>query len=725
MGELRGPRGGIGYERDDLGFPSIEARDLDEATWARGWFHAYDRLVQVQLMLAIGRGRACALLGDTPQARYIDRMTRVHRFTDDLDAEAAKLSPGMRQLLDTYATGFNAGAAARGWPMLLRAVGIKPQPYRAQDLLLIYKVAAWFGLNQLIEMATMITSELVAMGAPARGIGVLLGDAVTADEIAAAPRADWPPDLSAFRPTGVRGSNGIAIAGSRSASGGALLAADPHMEIARIPPVLYAMHATYGSGNYIQGLYIPGFWNPSFGRTPHIAWTYTYGHVQSVDLRVVRCRKGEMHDGASWQPLTRRTSQVAIKGKKPETWTFWDGPLGTVMGDASRDTEVQLPCVMWSGARETYRDANAAFEMMSATSVDEAVARHREWAVFCLDAVLADRSGRIAHVLSGRMDARPATSRGVVPRVPDGAIEMADVSTRPATIDPPSGWIVSANARMTEPGGLAWTPVPESPSRRDRLGALVDSLTRANLDDLARCLLDAGDAAAERILPVWAPLLPDHPRAKALVAWAGQQPATACPGPNREHFAQLGLWYRLYEQTARSVLNETLGRERADKLIDELIATLLFAHHLDALFALEHPALLDATQLKAHLASAWPAALADAAKPQHALPMKTTFRNAVFAGKLSWLFDSKPIELFGGMTTPNQTTAVQLGHQRMVFGGAGRYLVDMSTDGGWYCMSGGASERRFGAGYGKGLEDWARGRFRPLGTPVGPAPRAR
>lgn len=725
MGELRGPRGGIGYERDDLGFPSIEARDLEEASWACGWFHAHDRLVQVQLMLAIGQGRACALLGDHPLARHIDRMTRIHRFTDDLDEQVAKLSAEVKPVIDAYATGFDAGAKARGWPLLLRAVGIKRRPFRARDVMLIYRVVLWFGLNQLVEMATLIAGELVASGAPARGIGMLLGDAATAEEIAGAPRAAWPAELSAFAATGVRGSNGIAIAGARSASGGALLAADPHMEIARIPPVLYATHATHGGGEYMQGLHVPGLWYPSFGRTRHVGWTYTYGHVQSADVRVVRCRNGEMHDGTAWRALARRTSTVSIKGKKPETWAFWDGPLGTIVGDAGSATETALPCVQWSGAREAYRDANAARRLVDARNVDEAAAASRDLGISCLDAVLADRSGRIAHVVAGRMDARPASSRGVVPRAPDGPIVSADEATRPVTIDPPSGWIVSANARMTEAGGLAWTPVPESPSRRDRLSALVGSLAKPTLDDLARCLLDPCDAAAARILPVWAPHLPDHPRATSLVAWAAAQSPVAAPGANREHFAELALWYRLYEQTARAVLRDGLGRERADTLLDELTGGLVFAHHLDALFALESPDLLDATALKKHLATAWPAALADAAKPEHALPMAVRFKNAVFAGKLGWLFDSKPIEILGGTTTPNQTTSVAVGPLRMTFGGAGRYLADLSTDGGWYCMSGGASERRFGVGYGKGLDDWARGRFRPLGAPAGPAPRAR
>ena len=74
--------------------------------------------------------------------------------------------------------------------------------------------------------------------------------------------------------------------------------------------------------------------------------------------------------------------------------------------------------------------------------------------------------------------------------------------------------------------------------------------------------------------------------------------------------------------------------------------------------------------------------------------------------------------------TPNQVTLATIGGQSFVFGAACRMLVDMSRPGLWYCMSGGASERRFGIGYGKGLDAWARGEFMPLGGAIGAPPRA-
>ena len=114
-----------------------------------------------------------------------------------------------------------------------------------------------------------------------------------------------------------------------------------------------------------------------------------------------------------------------------------------------------------------------------------------------------------------------------------------------------------------------------------------------------------------------------------------------------------------------------------------------------------------------------------AARPELRLPVTLPFKNVYFAGKLPRFLglDSAPIANPGGPTTPNQARVVDIFGERLAFGASGRYLCDLSKPGGWYCIPGGASEQRFGPGYARGLEAWARGEFAPLGSADGPAPR--
>jgi hypothetical protein len=47
----------------------------------------------------------------------------------------------------------------------------------------------------------------------------------------------------------------------------------------------------------------------------------------------------------------------------------------------------------------------------------------------------------------------------------------------------------------------------------------------------------------------------------------------------------------------------------------------------------------------------------------------------------------------------------------------------MGDRGGWYNVAGGASERRFGPGYGAGIAELENGDLAPLGDPSGETPR--
>ena len=721
MPTLAGPRGPIEYQRDELGYPSVRARDFLDGTWARGWFHARDRLVQAHLTLALARGRALELLGESPLARLIDRGVRLHDFTGDLAAQLERLPPPARAMVDAYCAGFEAGARERGWPLILRLLGLRATPYRPEDVILNYRMISWFGLTSLQEWAESLVAELVAGGVGTEGLALMLGDAATATELAALPAMTWPASLSMLGTPAVGGSNAIAIAARHSTTGSALLFGDPHMEVARIPPVLYAMHADHADGGYLQGVGVVGIPWTSFGRTARLGFTYTYGHADSIDLRAVRCKGGEAWDGNAWRPLTRRAEQVKIKKRPAETWVFHDFELGTVVGDADGSAEVSLPCIRWSGLRETWSDIAAARDLVDAQDVDEAVRMARGMLTLSLHSVYADASGRIGAVTSGRVDRRPSQSGGVLPRAPDGGPVPMPEETRPAIVDPPDGFYVSANERRDGPGGERWIPLPEPRNRHERLTELV-APGPVGLGDLARFACDAVDAGAQRLLAAWAPHLPDDERAARLAAWGAAQ-----PGEGAEHFEALTLFVALHHEATRALLARHMGAARATRYLDELGGIVFLQHHLDAALALERPDALDATVLRTLLAEAWPLALARAGRPEHKLPFHDRALNVLFQGKLPRFlgFDSDPVTGYGGPTTPNQTRPVRVVGQRLVFGAAGRYLADMGRPGGWYCIPGGASEQRFGPGYARGLEAWSRGRFAPLGPAEGPAPEGR
>ena len=711
--KLAGPWGEILVERDELGYPTIHAKDVAEATWARGYMHATDRLVQVHLVLAAARGELLSMFGERKFARTVDRAVRALGLVNGLDGYVTKLRPDTRRWLETYCDGFNAGAARRGTPSLLRLLGRPVELFTPKSVFTVYRLVAFFGLTSMQQTAEMIIAELVASGAPRAAFDALLGDAAEGLDLAKLSELRMPPEYALLSGSHLGGSNAFAISGRVSASGSALLMGEFHMEVGRFPPVVYASHVEYADGTFYQGLGIPGFaWNSS-GRNDTCAFSCTFGHADNVDIIADRC-KDEKHlvDG-EWKPLTRRVERVRVRGRRDaESWVFYDNEYGTILGDAS--VEGTYPCIRWSGHGDIAGDADAAFDGLKVTNVEQGIETFKRFNVVSLQNVLADSTGAVGDVHSGRVDVRPEGWSGAYPRAGWDLADRSPPANDAARPEPGRGAdrVVAANHRPEGERGQRWCTMPEPSERFERITELLQGVR--DLDGMVRVSYDEFDRCAARMLAVWAPLLPDDAEARALVNW----------GPEQRDRSQLGLFHALHGEATRGLLERSIGTQRAGRIMDELGAALIFQYHLDRVLALERLDLLDRAQLRDLLARAWSRAKGGSARK--GLPVERRFFDLVTQGKLGGALGmcSAAVEFPGAPCAPFQTRSVRFEDESLVFGPAFHYVTDLGERGGWYHVPGGASERRTGPGYGKGVSLWAEGRFLPLGPVRGRAPRA-
>jgi penicillin amidase len=719
MATLPGPHGPIAYERDTLGYPRIRARDADDAAFARGFLHATDRLVQIQLSLVAARGRLMQVLGDKPFSRRIDRAVRSFGFATDLDEQVGKLGPKTRAWLQAYCDGMNQGAVARGWPIVLRLIGVPAEPFTIGSIVLIYRLVSFFGLTSMVQTAELLVTELAARGAPRSTFDLLLGGAADGIDLESLTGARVPRDVAFLEVPLAGGSNAFAVAGRASATGGALLMGEFHMETARFPPILYACHVDYDGGGYHQGIGVPGFAWLSAGRTPHVGWSYTYAHGDDVDVLVERCEDGRYLAAGEWRPFDERTERVKVRGKKDEEWTFYANPYGTLLGDARKKAD--LPCVRWSGLGEIARDLEACRAMLDAKNVRELADLHRDLRVISLEAVLADVHGDVACVHTGQVDRRPDGWTGAYPRKGwDLASRTPDVLAEEARpIGLGADRVASANQRVDGPNGEVWCTLPEPRYRHARIAKLLAAEERIDLRRLVEISYDEHDGCAARLLPVWAPHLPRESLVDGLVRWGAEQRSRQ----NRDGRRMLGLFHALHGEVVREVLAPLVGERQAARMIDELYAVILFQDQLDDALALERPELVDERTLAAALVRAWPRAK-DLVERGFPVPGRSKFKNVLLQGKLPDVlgFDTAPIDLPGGPVAPFQTRIIEFDGERIVAGPAFHLVMDMSKPGAWYHVPGGASEKRHGPGYGRGVDEWRRGGFFPLGDPTGSPP---
>ena len=710
MPEIRGPRGPISYTRDDLGYPAIAAESLEQGTFALGYLHARDRLVQITLTGLAARGELMSALGDTPLARLVDHSTRALGLARDLDRQVARCNEPSRALLAAYAAGFNAGASERGYPLLLRLLGVPKREFSAESVLEIFRFVTYFGLTSMAVSTELIIAELAARGAPKRVFERLLGEHARGIDLEALKTLRIPQALSFFEialgGSPRAGSNAFAVAASRSSTGGALLMGEFHMEVGRFPPLFYAAEIRCGEEGTLTGMTIPGCPWFAAGRTDHVGWSYTFGHADNVDFVSEHVRNGEYLREGQYHPLKRREERVRIKGKPDEVWAFHENELGTVVGDVSGESD--RACVRIPGIHEPFRTFSAATRLLGCRTVGDLLEVQREIRSVSLEAILVDAQGGIASIVTGTLDQRPAGFTGAYPligsRLPSGEPAPLPEAERPISLQPPEGFLVSANQGGQGPHVARWCVFPEAPYRFQRITELLAARRAHDLRSLIAISYDTLDGGARRLLPIWRPLLPAHPLAEKLALWAEKQGDPEL----------LRLHGKLYEETCFLLLEQDLGRPMARRF-REWSALAIYQPQLDRLLALEQPELLNEAELRELLGRAFSVALETATT--HDVPVKVRFGHVVTRGKSPAFlgFDSPEVTLPASPDAPFQCRVSPISGERLVYAPAFHILLDMRQKGVFYNIPGGASESRFGVGYGKGVREWLEGTLRPLG----------
>jgi penicillin amidase len=555
--ELAGLSAPVTVERDNHGVPVIRGATREDVARATGYVHAQDRFFQIDLLRRTGAGELAALLG--PGVLDTDRRLRVHQFRSRAQEALATLGARGRALLEAYADGVNAAlddASVRPFEYLL--LGESPQPWRAEDSLLVV-YAMWIDLQGLEARSEQRRGRLAAVlpdalyhfvvdpdpqwEAPLDGSRVPQAPLPTPEQydlrtvdpelIEKLEGRDEVKHRTAFHDIGERdamvGSNNWAVAGSRGAGGAPWLANDMHLGL-RVPNIWYrARLIVEPEGLDVSGVSLPGVPAIAAGSNGHVAWGFTNSYGDFQDLVVIE--PGPEVGTTYLSPEGPREFDVATErievagGDAVELLvrrTIW----GPVIGDDGAGHQLALA---WTAHRAGAIDM-ALLTLETARDIDEAAAIIGGAGMPAQNVLLADRSGRIGWVLSGRLPAR----HGFEPTRPaawhepgvgwDGWVAASET---PRLLDPPQGYAWSANARVV--GGEAFARIGDgdyAPAARARqIRNRLSAIARVGAKDLLAIQLDdrADYVANWRPLMVAALERANEPEAARLVAgWKGR-----------------------------------------------------------------------------------------------------------------------------------------------------------------------------------------------------------
>jgi acyl-homoserine-lactone acylase len=272
--------------------------------------------------------------------------------------------------------------------------------------------------------------------------------------------------LAAFRrPAGARaGSNTWAIGPKRSASGKAMLLANPHLGWADL--FLFYESQFVAPGLDAYGATLVGIPAPAIAFNDELGWSHTVNTIDAADeYRLIKAPGGYRY-GGKVEPFTERTELIQVKlaggGTRIDTFVVRSSVHGPVIADSSSVAiAVKVAGLDRPGALKEWWD------MARAKSLAEFESAVKRLEIPMFNVMYADRAGHIYYLFGGDV---PVRSKGDVAfwadRVSGDSPETLwdhylSYEQLPRLVDPATGWLQNAN----DPPWTSTVPValrPES-----------------------------------------------------------------------------------------------------------------------------------------------------------------------------------------------------------------------------------------------------------------------
>lgn len=562
----------VTVDRDGWGVPHIRAASVEDAAEAQGYVMAQDRLWQMDLLRRVARGQLSEILGARTLA--IDKDFRTIGLGRVAEREAATLDPEPRKILEAYARGVNQFIEQHrtNLPLEFSLLRYKPQPWKPADTLAISgymyrtladtrerkwnraKVAERAGADRskdLFSQASAMDHFVIGdPNVPNDGSQRSATDPDDDDDDDMQPDTVFKAELGSATGSAsdesasdlgsalgqsaenflaeswneIRqglGSNNWVVSGVHTATGKPLLANDTHLDL-MMPSLWYEVHVTAPGWN-VKGFTLPGAPMVIIGHNQHIAWGFTNNGADVEDLYIETFNPAspdEYRVKGSWVKAQIIDETIRVKGRPDEHLRVTitrHGPVVRREGDkayAMRWTATEpgglANSYTWLGRARNWKEFRDTMK--------------RVWGP-AQNAVYADVEGNIGYIMAARVPIRKK-GHGEVPEPGDtddyewtGYIPFDQL---PQALNPGSGLIVTANARVVGPNYKPYlTDRWEEPYRTARIYDLLHDRRDLRVEDMLKVETDTYSYPhvflAEQLLAAAKTVKPKDPRTQKLI----------------------------------------------------------------------------------------------------------------------------------------------------------------------------------------------------------------
>jgi penicillin amidase len=531
--EVSGLSAPVEIVRDNANVPHILGASDADVFFGLGYAHAQDRLWQLVVLRRTAQGRLSEVFG--LRTVEIDKLMRRLDIYGAAQASAEVQDGATMAALSAYAAGVNARlseinerALGRGAPeMFLFNPALAP--WQPADSIALMKLLALQSSSHLqtevrrARVSSLLANEArvadILPDAPGTGVAALpdyasLFDAPLPRIAAAAPAQARHPLWPVAGPGMAGASNAWAAAPKRSASGGALLANDPHMQLTA-PAIWYLARLELAAGGVI-GATIPGIPAVLSGRSEDLGWGIAASYLDDQDLFIERLNPdtpGEYETPDGFRTFETRRSILRIKDAAPVTMTLRWTENGVVLPGSDFDLASITPqghvvALGWTGLSREDRSLSAWLRLMQAKTVQDAIAAAETHVAPSMNLVLVD-GVQIAMKTIGAAPRRDADhqSRGRLPA--PGWLDqnrwkgLSPYAANPEFISPPGGIVGTTNNKIVDrPFPLHVSFDWGDTQRVQRWTRLMQSRQVHTRDSFIEAQLDTVSPTARTLLPL-------------------------------------------------------------------------------------------------------------------------------------------------------------------------------------------------------------------------------
>lgn len=549
-----GLEAGVEILKDLWGVSHIYAETEHDLFFAQGYSAARDRLFQFELWRRQATGTVSEILG--PRELERDRGARLFRFRGDLEAELNHYHPRGAEIIRAFTDGINAYIAETErdpdlLPIEFEMLGISPRPWtpdvvisRHQGLLMnigqeldLGIAVATVGAEKVKDVSYFHPGEPDIALDPAIDGSLLRREILDVYRAFRGPVRFQPEDIDPrFRATASdaevfalrtlqeraeaeayeverleaermgTGSNNWVVAGSRTLSGHAIMANDPH-RVQAAPSLRYLVHLVGPGWNVIGGgePVLPGI---SIGHNGYGAWGLTVFQTDAEDLYVYRTHPDDPDRywyRGDWEGMRVIDEEIPVEGRGPERVRHKYTRHGPVVHE---DRDNGLAYAVRAGWMEIggapylaslrMNQAKTWEEFRDACNYSNIPGENMVW---------ADVDGNIGWQSVGIAPIRRNWS-GLVPVPGDGRYEWdgyLEIVHKPHVFNPDKGFWSTANQNLVPPGyehrdavGWSWS----DPFRSARIDEVLASGKRFTMAEMMQLATDYVSLPARSLVPM-------------------------------------------------------------------------------------------------------------------------------------------------------------------------------------------------------------------------------